>query len=152
VGSNSPFPTPVFAAACPKLTELTIIWPHLDTVEDTEAGHRLDRVESVRSITITSELVSACKALPYLDTFQIVYGYRPMYREADVSVRRRRQVLREHVDSAKDLAISCLKALETGYQEGEGRKKTTVRVIELVARSPYPNFHLDYVRVEECEV
>jgi hypothetical protein len=38
-----------------------------------------------------------------------------------------------------------------GMSGGEGRK-TTVRVIELAAGSHYPNFHLDYVKVEECEV
>jgi hypothetical protein len=52
-------------------------------------------------------------------------------------MKRRRRELREQVDSAKDLAINCLKELETGCLEGEGRKKTTVRVIELVAGS-YP--------------
>jgi hypothetical protein len=97
-------------------------------------------------------LVNACRALPYFDTLQIVHGYRPTYEETDLSVRRRRQVLREHVDSAKDVAINCLKELDTGGLEGEGRKKTTVRVVELVAGSPYPNFHLNYVRVEEYEV
>jgi hypothetical protein len=112
-------------------------------------GYILSQVGSVRSAT--SELVNACKALPYFDTFQIVHGCRPMHNEADLSVGRRRQALREQVDSVKDLAINCLKELETGYREGEGRK-TTVRVIELAAGSHYPNFHLDYVRVEECEV
>ena len=150
MGSDSPSTTPGFVATCPKLTELTIIWPHLDTIEDTKAGYRLDQVGSARSAT--SKLVSACEALPYFDTLQIVHGYRPTYEEADFSVRRRRQVLREHVDGAKDVAINCLKELDTGCREGEGRKKTTVRVVELVAGSPYPSFHLDSVMVEVYEV
>ena len=150
VESDSPSPTPGFVAACPKLTEFTIIWPHLGITEDTKTGYIIGQVGSVRSAT--SELVNACKALPDFDTFQIVYGCRPWYNEADLRVRWRRRGLREQVDSAKDLAINCLRELETGCREGEGRKKTMVRVVELDVNSRCPNFHLDSVRVEECEV
>jgi len=61
----------------------------------------------------------------------------------------------------KDWAIDCLKRPETGHREREGRKGTTLRVIEL---SSVPNgfpmygnggplrFHLGSVKVEVCEV
>ena len=76
-----------------------------------------------------------------------------MHNEADLSAGLpRRQVSRERVGSAKDSAIHLLKEPETGYRKGEGRWKTTVRVIELAASSRYPNFHLGCVRVEVCEV
>jgi hypothetical protein len=135
---------------CPKLTELTVIYPHPDFIEKTETGYLLDPVGSVRSAT--SGLVNACKALPYFDTFQIVHGCRPTYNEADLDERQWRRALRERVGSARDLAINCLKEHKTECLEREGRRKTTVRVIELVAGSSYLTFHLDCVRVEECEV
>jgi hypothetical protein len=147
---DSPSPTPGFVVACPKLTEFTIIWPHLGIIEDTKTGYIIGQVGSVRSAT--PELVNACKALPYFDTFQIAYGCKPWHHETDLSMRQRRRGLRKQVGSAKDLAITCLRELETGCREGEGRKKTTVRVIELAAGSHYPKCHLNSVRVEECEV
>jgi hypothetical protein len=151
VGGDSLSTTSGFVAVCPKLTELTAICPHPDTAEATETGYLLDPLGSVRSAT--SELVNACKALPDFETFQIIHGCGLMYNNgADLSVKQRRRALREHVEGAKDSAINCLKESETGYREREGRKKTTVRVIELVAGSPYSTFHLDSVRVEECEV
>jgi hypothetical protein len=150
VTSDSLPPTPGFVAACPKLTELTAICPHPDTAEATETGYLLDPVGSVRSAT--SELVNACIALPDFDTLQIVHGCGLMYGAAGLSVIQRRRELREHVGCAKDSAINCLKEPETGCREREGRKKITVRVIELVMGSTFPAFHLDSVRVEEYEV
>ena len=138
-----------FVAACPKLTELTLIYPHPHTVMDAETGYLFDPVGTVRSAM--SELVSACEALPDFDTFQIVHGYGPVYGEGDPRMKQRRRELKEQADGAKDLAINCLKELETGVREGEGRKKTTVRVIELVA-GYRRNTHLDSVKVEEYEV
>jgi hypothetical protein len=148
-GTSLPL-TSGFVAACPRLTELTIIFPHPHTTEATKTGYLLDPVGSVRSAT--SELVSTCKALPDFDTFQIVHGCGLIYNETSLHVRRRRQALREQVGSAKDLAVNCLKERETGCREREGRRKTTVRVVELSTSGPYPEFHLDCVRVEECEV
>ena len=147
VGSNSPPPTLGFVAACPRLTELTVICPHPDSTEDTETGYLLDPVGSV--LSATSEFVNACKALPDFDTFQIVHGCGLAYIEVGPGAEQWRRVLGEHVDGAKDLAINCLKELETGYREGEQRKKTTVRVIELLAGSSCPNF---YLVSTECEV
>jgi hypothetical protein len=137
-------------AVCPKLTELTVICSQPDTAEAAETGSLLDPVGTVRSST--SELVNACGAPPEFDTLQIVYVCGPMYKELYLSERRRRQALREHAGCARDSAINCSKELETGCQEREGRRKTTVRVIELVAGSSYVSFHPDCVRVEEREV
>jgi hypothetical protein len=144
-GGDSLPPTSGFVAACPKLTELTIICPHAGTVEDTETEY-LGPAGSVRSAT--SELVNACKALPDFDTLQIVYGCQPMYWELYHSEIPRRQTLREHAGYAKDSAINCLREPETGCRERGGRKKITVRVIELVMGNHDPTS----VRVEVCEV
>jgi hypothetical protein len=150
VGGGSLFPTSGFVAVCPKLTELTIIFPDPGTIKDTETGYLLNPNGSVRSAT--SELVSACKALPDFDISQIVHGCGLMYGGAGLRAKRRRRRLRKHVGWAKDSAINSLKEPETGCQERQGWKKATVRVIELVAGSPCPTFHLSSARVEECEV
>ena len=118
---------------------------------DTETRYLLDPVGSAHSAT--SELVNACKPLPDFDTFQIVYGREPMYNEADLSVKKRRQALRESVYGARNLAINCLKASGTGSREGggEGRNRTTVRVIELVMGHGQ-KVRLNPVNVEVYEV
>ena len=150
VGGGSLSLTSGFVAVCPRLTELTIIFPDPGTINDTETGYLLNPNESVRSAT--SELVSACKTLPDFDTLQIVHGCGLIYGGAGLRAKRQRRKLRKRVGWAKDSAISCLKEPETGCRERGGRKKVTVRVIELVAGSPYPTFHLNSARVEECEV
>ena len=149
VGDDSPSPTLGFVAACPKLAELTIISPHPDTIEDLETKYYLDPVGSVRSAT--SELVNACKGLPDFDTLQIVHGCGLDYGGEELHVKRLQREYMEHVDGARDVAISCLKLPETRYhREGEGRR-TTVRVVELVA-GPAQNFYMESVNVEEYEV
>jgi hypothetical protein len=147
-GGDSLPPTSGFVAACPKLTELTIICPHPDTPVAAETEY-LGPAGSVRSAT--SELVNACKALPDFDTLQIAHVCGLTFCATGPSVRQGRRELKEHVGCAKDSAISCLRELETGCQEREGRRKITVRAIELVAGSTYPAF-LDSVRVGEYEV
>jgi hypothetical protein len=149
VGGDLRPPTLGFVAACPKLTELTIVCPHPDTVEDLETGYFFDPVGTARSAT--SELVNACNALPYFDTFQIVHGYRPMYKEVDLSLRRRRRKLRERVEGAGGLVTNCLGELETRCRQRDGGKTTTVRVIELAA-GYRQNAYLDSVKIEEYQV
>ena len=159
-GGDSPSPISGFIAACPKLTELTIICPQQGSIEATETGYFHDPVGSVRSAT--SGLANACKALSDFDTFQIVHfpasipdlicGHALPDGVRDGRVRPTLQTPREHVDGVKDLVINCLKEPETGCREGKGRKRTTVRVIELVARGSYPNLYLDSVEVEEYKV
>jgi len=107
------------------------------------------------------ELVNACKALPCFDTFQIVHfphGSPPLRRadwseETNIlsSLEQQKRALREQVNNMKDWAIDCFK-VDMGCQEGEGRKKTTLRVIELNASGTILKFCLDSANVEECEV
>jgi len=117
------------------------------------------------------ELVNACKTLPSFDTLQIVhfsFTTAPPTRVwegggLESYTEQQKQVLREQIQGAKDSAIDCLKELETECQQVEGKKKTTLRVIELssvftstrrhpgyVATSPI--FHLGSVKVEDYDV
>jgi hypothetical protein len=123
-------------AACQKLTELTVVYPHPGESRLTETACLLNPVETARSAA--SGLAKACKSLPDFDLFQIVHF--------SLSSRCIRQLhpLGENLGSVKDLVINCLK-------EGEGRKKTTVRVVRL-AGDPLPYSHLDSAKVEEYEV
>jgi hypothetical protein len=95
--------------------------------------------------------VNARKALPDFDTLQIVHGCGLDYDGEELDVKRLRQEYMEYVYGARDAAISCLKEAETRYREGEGRRKTMVRVIELVA-GPSQNLYLESVKVEEYEM
>ena len=148
MGGGSPLPTSGFVAACPKLTELTIICPHPNK-RGLGNGILRDPVGTVRSAT--SELVNACKGLPDFDTFQIVHGCGLDYGGEEVRVNRLRREYMEQVDGARYVAISCLKMPETGCREGEGRRKTTLRVIGLVSGPPQ-SFYMESVKVEEYEV
>jgi hypothetical protein len=139
-----------FVAACPNLTELTIICPNPYTPEAMGTKYLLDPIRNVRSAM--SGLMNVCKALPDFDTLQIVHGFGRLHNDTDLSIRQRQQALREHAGCVKELAINCLEERETGWREREGRRKTTVRVVELTTSGPHPKFHLDCVRVEECEV
>jgi len=140
-------------AACRRLTELTVTYPHTHDISFSKQGALLDKVETARSTTL--ELVNVCKELPDFDTIQIVYflseaalgwggcGILPLSE-------RQSQVLRKQVKGVADLAIDCLKEPGTGRRGGEGRNKTMVRVIEL---SPdHQRYHLGPVKVEEHEV
>lgn len=118
------------------------------------------------------ELTNACKALPNFDTLQIVsfsLAVLPPTRECESGgcnrrgayTERQKRVLVEQMKDVKGLAINCLKEPATVFRAG-GTKKATLRVIELSsARAllrPTPRygatlrFHLDSVKVEECEV
>ena len=148
-------------AACPKLTELTIIYPRPYDAQSAETGTLLNSIESARSATL--ELADACKALPDFATLQIVHfpvvTPLPMcgcgwmrYGSLGPSMERRRQVLREEVKGLKDCAIECFKKPNAGSQDGVRRKKTTLRVIELSSDRPHSRFQLGPVTVEEYEV
>ena len=112
-----------------------------------------------------SELVDACQALPDFDTLQIVhYLPRPSPScRVDVpprgyiipSVGQQKQESKEEVNGLKDWAMDCLRKSRTGCQEGEGRKKTMIKVIELgsyVRADDLDTSHLDVLEVEEYEV
>ena len=152
------FTMPGFAAACPQLTELTLICRHPHDNPVTEMGVPFDAVKDAHSATL--ELVNACKPLPDFDTLQIVYLLlgTPSPRCADAwnmslsSVERREQKLREQVKGVRDLAVDCLNDPKTGCREGEGRKKVTLRVIELTSCYGLTGFGLESVKVEAFEV
>ena len=119
-----------FVAACPRLTELTIVCPHPNDGPVAETGILPDPNESVRSAA--SELVIACKMLSDFDTLQIVhFPHRGHHGARDRHGHSRElKQSRDEVKGLKDWVMNCLKS-ETGRQEGEGRKKTTLRVIKL---------------------
>ena len=119
-----------------------------------------------------SELVNECKALEDFSILQIVHlslttvpvrcwcgftrcGALGPYSETQ------KQALREQMKGVKDWAIDCLKRPERGRREREGRKGTTLRVIELSSTlNRFPTygdgglqrFHLGSVKAEEFEV
>jgi hypothetical protein len=128
-------------AGCPRLTELTVFYPHPDNMA-TETGIPADSIGSARFATL--ELVHACKALPDFDTLQIVHFLgNPL---SPSLTDQWDQALR---DQAKDW-IDCLKKTKMGCQEEVGRKKSTLRVIQLSPDLPMP--HLGSVKVEVYEV
>ena len=151
-------------SAFSRLTELTVICPHPSETLVTETGVPLDEVEITRHSIL--ELVNACKALPSFNTLQIVHflannpnlpirGWWPTEDGTSPSLEQLRKALMDRVKDVKDVAIECLKKPEIGCQEGEGKKKTTLRVIKLGTCRPSGEPYLDCARVrkvEECEV
>jgi len=136
-------------AACRRLTELTVIYPHPYDTPFSKTGAPLDKVETARCATLG--LVNACKELPDFDTIQIVY-FLPRTNRGSIILPfsgQQSQGLRGQVKGVTDLAIDCLKKLGTGGREGGGRK-TTMRVIELSPDHPMP--HLGPVKAEGHEV
>ena len=87
-------------AACPSLVELTIMFPFLISAV---MGTPYDATATI--LSGASELVNACKALPSFDTLQIIH-YHP-----------------------EIVGLDCLKKAKTSRGEGEGRRKTTLRII-----------------------
>jgi len=139
-------------AACTKLTELTIIYPHPDDAKSTETGDRLDMAGTARFVAL--ELVNACKTLQDFNTIQIVHFLHGTGDRLKVigirSTEPLNGALREEVRNVKEEVIDCLNKPETGYRERERRNKITLRVIEL--NPDHPRLHLGPVEVEECEV
>jgi len=73
------------------------------------------------------------------------------------STKQRKQASREEARGVKDLVIDCLKNTKRGHQEGDGMKKTTLRIIELSPAlwsggNTCGRFRLGSVKVEEYEV
>lgn len=122
--------------------------------------------EAMRSATL--EMIHACKALPDFDTFQIVQivqialyltptpspsildRWLRGHKKSSLSSIVWRPVLKEQ--SVKDWAMARWKRSETGRQEGEGKKRSTLKVIELSMHGTVERYHLDSLAVEECEV
>ena len=126
-------------AACPRLTELTVILPYPHGAEITDTGILLDPIGVARSAI--SELVIACKALPDFDTFQIVrypIGPPPLvcrctnWWECSAhtpSSEQWEEALEKQMKDLEEWAIDCLKEPRIECQE-EGRKRTTLRAIK----------------------
>ena len=135
-------------AACPKLTELTIVCPDLVRNNFSETGFLTEHIRTTRPAML--ELVNACRVLPNFDTFQIVYfptAGQEVYlygRESDerVELLRRQRRMRKEAKDVGDLLLDCLKL--TGM-------KATYRFIELELESSEP-IHLDSVEVGVCGV
>lgn len=126
--------------ALPRLTELTLVFPFPDPNLVPNTGVPSDTIGAIRSTILG--LIGACKTLPDFDTLQIAYfhgedfcdvayGYLPMGDEISPSMYQLQRTLMDRVNAVKELAVDCLKRQERGCHEGEGRKKTTLRVIEL---------------------
>ena len=155
-GDDQLLPTSVFIAACPRLTELTISpYPHHAKITETEI--LLDPAGTSRSAML--ELVIACGTLPDFGTLQILHfptaapypicwcGHHGPSKE------QWEQASREQTGVMKDLAMVTLKNSKTEGKEGkDGRKKTTVRVVELTRVYPRVSYDPGYVKVEEYEV
>ena len=136
---DRPSPTLEFVAACPRLTELTVVFHHQCDGQQAETGTLIDPAGGARSAML--ELVIACKALPDFDTLQVVRftlapghlicscGWGGCGSRMDSS-KQQEQILKKQTEDMKDWAIDCLKKSETGCREVEEgkRKRTTLRV------------------------
>ena len=126
-------------AACPKLTELTVISHYQCDSQHADMGNLIN--PAGRAPFAISELVVACKALPDFDTLQMVYtaaipynlvcpcGWGGCGSRMD-STEQEEQILRKQTEDMKNWAIGCLTKPETGCREGEERerKRTTLKV------------------------
>ena len=138
-------------AAFPRLTELTLIYPHFQDASVTKLRIMFATVRTARSAAV--ELVDACKMLPDFDTLQTVL-YAPSLRSVEalgggnglISVGRK-----EQVGIVKDWAMECLKRAKPGCQGGDGRKKATLRVIVLSPYRPAARFYVNFAGVEKVE-
>ena len=99
--------------ACPKLTELTIIAPYPHGAPDRETG--IPFGPAGRAHSAISELVIACKVLPYFDALQIVCIHK--------------HTSEQQMKLLMTWAINYLKP-ETGRQEEEGGKRTVLMVVK----------------------
>ena len=149
-----------FVTACPRLTELTVS-PNPYDARVTETGilHAL----AERALSAISELVVECETLPDFDTLQILYVPAPPPHPVcwcgwqkcgnhTLHVEQWEQSLRKQAKGLKDFAIDCLKTSQIRRHEGEGRKRTTVKVVRLSSALPCPNYYPGSVEVEVYEV
>ena len=135
-------------AACPRLTELTVISPCPYDAQHTRTGVQLD--PTGRALLAVLELVIAYKALPDFNTLQIVRfpwcvqgrsGHHGLFLE------QWELALEKQTKDLEMQAIDCLKTPRTGYREGEGRR-TMMRTVKIRSRC----IGQSSVEVEECEV
>jgi len=141
------------------LTELTLIYPHPNDSPVSESGVRLD-MDKIAHLAIL-ELANACSALPDFDTLQIVHfllippltvcGFAPIPHDSLPTTEDRKQAVRWRMRDVGDLAQDCLGKAKAGCLEQEGRKQTTMRIVELSPYLPFAGYHLASVKVEEFE-
>lgn len=153
-------------AACPRLTELSILCPHPHLhphdFRFSEAGIPLGPVRTAHSEII--ELVNGCKELPDFDTLQIIHfslNTSDTGRGLEGGKVNRlplmNQVSREQAEGMKDWVLERLKEPRTGC-EGNGRKKKMLRIVELSSFLTHLGYHYRTkfrpgpVKVEEYEV
>ena len=133
------------------LTELTVLSNPYDT-RTTETGVLHD--PAGMALSVISELVVACEALPDFNTLQILHvpalAPSPYWYGLRISDNNKlheelwEQSRMEQARGMKDFAIDCLKTLKSRRHEGEGRKRTVVRMVRVGPILP--------VKVEEYEV
>ena len=109
-------------AACPRLTELTVVFRQYDA-QHAETGTVINPAGEARSAM--SELIVACKALPDFNALQVVCsttvptplfcwcGWGGCGSRMDSS-EQQEEILRIQTEDMKDWAIDCLKKPETG--------------------------------------
>ena len=114
-------------AACPRLTELTIIFPHRLVIEYEEL--RPIYVKRVQSAI--SDLADACKALQDFDTLQVA-RFPLMYMcyewpdclcgPSPLHIGRREEALEKEMRRLEEWAIECLRRPKIGCPEVAGRR------------------------------
>ena len=149
-------PLPGFVAACSRLTELTLLFPN---GPESWVIRSQDGVASAAVL----DVVTTCKALPNLDTIQIVYfpcEVPDIFRGSDgrwydVGADPVWGFIREKLRHWTDTGVIRSRQSECGEGEGEGEgesgKKTTLRLVELGSDHP-DTIVLDSVEVREYEV
>ena len=135
-------------AACPRLTELTVVSPCPYDAQHARTGVQLNSTGRARSAV--SELVIACKALPDFETLQIVrFPWCAQGRSGPhgLFLEQWELALEKQTKDLERQAIDCLKTLRMGFLEGEGRR-IKVRTVKSRSRC----IGQSSVEVEECEV
>ena len=140
-------------AACPRLTELSVISPYpYDYFGWSDWDVLLEWARMVRPAM--SDSIVACKAHQDFNTLQIVrLPMEPPPRDCrcdepcecgSIPMTSWERMLAKHVKGLGEWAMECLEKARTGCLKGEGRKRITVRTVE---------FSYDYpVKVKEYEV
>ena len=132
-------------AACPRLTELSVISPYPQThCQETDTGVSLD--SDGRAHSGMFKLTAACKTLQDFNTLQIVHpivrrpgwvfncdwggGRCEWLSHSCLSREKWEELLEKYVGDLREWAIECLEKAKTGCLEGEERKRITLRTVE----------------------
>ena len=143
-------------AACPGLTELSVISPYTRaTIEETDMEARVD--PDGRAHPAMLKLTVACKALQDFNTLQIVRLPMELPRPrcdcdwdcetlhlSSTTRERWEELLERHVKDLGEWTIECLEKARPECLEGEERRRITLRTVEF--SNHYP------VKVKEYEL